>query len=177
MRTARLTLVAASPELLAADIAGDGSLGGLLAAVVPASWPPGLWDLDAMRFFLERLRTGGEAAAGWYGWYALAHAAQDADATLVGSGGYFGPPGPGGEVEIGYSVLPEHCGRGFATEMVGALVARAFATPGVTCVRAEADDDNVASHVVLERNGFRRAGAGSEPGRLGFRREPAVPGS
>ena len=40
---------------------------------------------------------------------------------LVAAGGYFGPPA-GGSVEIGYSVIPEARERGYATELVEALV-------------------------------------------------------
>ena len=46
--------------------------------------------------------------------------------TLVGAGGYFGPPDADGTVEIGYSVLPEWQRHGYATQMTEALVNNVF---------------------------------------------------
>jgi RimJ/RimL family protein N-acetyltransferase len=168
--TERLDLVATTLAHLDAELAGAGGLSSLLGARVPPDWPPGLYDRDAMRFFHDRLTALGDAAAGWFGWYAIARATGSAPATLVGSGGYMGPPDADGTVEIGYSVVESGRRRGYATEMVRALVARAVATPGVTRVVAEARTDNPASQRVLERCGFRLEGAGrdAEHGRWRF---------
>jgi RimJ/RimL family protein N-acetyltransferase len=81
----------------------------------------------------------------------------------VACGGYFGPPSADGSVEIGYSVVPECRRQGYATEVVQALVTRAFAVPGVSRILAEADRENVGSITVLMRSGFRRMGTGREP--------------
>jgi hypothetical protein len=75
-----------------------------------------------------------------------------------------GPPLADGTVEVGYSVVPEERGRGYATEVVQALTARALAAPDVQRVVAEVHEENAASLKVMERCGFYRLGTGREPG-------------
>jgi ribosomal-protein-alanine N-acetyltransferase len=78
-----------------------------------------------MEFFLSCFENGGEASQGWYGWYAINIDPVSGERSLIGSGGYFGPPDSNGMVEIGYSVLPEWQRRGYAKEIVNALVSHA----------------------------------------------------
>ena len=61
-------------------------------------------------------------------------------------------------VEIGYGILEEHQGRGYATEAVGAVIAWALQQPGITRVEAETAPDNLASKRVLEKCGFTPSG-------------------
>jgi ribosomal-protein-alanine N-acetyltransferase len=163
IRTARLELVAARLELFEAELSGHELLGLTLGAIVPPSWPPGEYDRNAAAYFRDRLFEAGEAVAPWYAWYAICLARPDRAATLIGCGGFFGPPTPDGTVEIGYSIVPECRRLGYATEMVRALMAHAFATPEVRRILAEADVENLASITVLNRCGFRRMGSGREP--------------
>jgi RimJ/RimL family protein N-acetyltransferase len=169
IRTARMTLVAATLEHVEAELAGR--LGGLLGLDVPPGWPPGEYDRDAQDFFRERLRDEGPAAVGWYGWYALLRGDGGAPDALVGAGGYLGPPDAEGTVEIGYSILPEWEGRGLASELAVALAERALAMPTVTRVIAHTDAENAGSRAVLERAGLRPAGDGPIPGSLRYERE------
>lgn len=168
LQTARLDLVAATVEHLSAELENPQQLRTLLGSDIPPSWPPGEYDHHAMAFFHARLTEGGSAVAGWYGWYAIRQATVDHPATLVASGGYFGPPSADGTVELGYSVVPEWRGHGYATELVNALSTRAFNVPEVRRILAEANVANAASIAVLERCGFRRVGAGHEPGYVRF---------
>ena len=163
IRTVRLDLVAARLEHLAAELANLQQLGQLLGAEILASWPPGEFDRFAITYFHDRLACDGESAAPWYAWYAIRRATADVPATLIASGGYFGPPSNDGTVEIGYSVVPEWRRHGYATEMVGGLLSRLADTPGINRVLAECDVQNVASIGVLTRCGFRRIGKGHEP--------------
>jgi RimJ/RimL family protein N-acetyltransferase len=172
IHTPRLDLIAATVEHARAELEASEALGALLGAVVPPSWPPGHHDRDAMQFFLARLTEGGTPVIGWYGWYAALRAAEGRPATLVASGGYMGPPLADGTVEIGYSVVPEERGRGYATEIVRALVARALATSGVQRVVAEVHEENAASLGVMERCGFHRVGTGREPGHHRYQHLP-----
>lgn len=78
--------------------------------------------------------------------------------TLVGWGGFKGPPDAAGAVEIGYSVAPSWEGRGVATAAVGALLREAWAAPEVRCVLAHTLPERNASVRVLEKSGFVRDG-------------------
>jgi [ribosomal protein S5]-alanine N-acetyltransferase len=170
IRTARLHLVVITVQHLRVELDTPEQLGELLGVEVPASWPPGLYDRDAMVFFLERAIKGGEAAIGWYGWYAIRRATDAEPAMLVASAGYFGPPTPDGTVEIGYSVAREARRQGYATEIADALTARALGTPGVQRVAAEAHESNLGSVRALLRCGFLRVGQGREEGHSRFER-------
>lgn len=161
IRTERLELVAATLDHIEADMASPEELGRLLGAAIPPSWPPGEYDRSAMEFFHARLSESPEAI-GWYGWYAI-HRPDDGDAAVVGAGGFLGPPGPEGAVEIGYSIAPEYQARAFATELVQALKTRAFSAAEVVRVIAHTNAKNAGSIKVLERSGFTLAGSGSEP--------------
>jgi ribosomal-protein-alanine N-acetyltransferase len=170
LRTARLDLVVTTAQHLRVELETPERLGELLGAEVPAGWPPGLYDRDAMEFFLEQAMKGGEAATGWYGWYAIRRATDADAAVLVASAGYLGPPSQNGTVEIGYSVAPEARRQGYATEIVDALVARALGMPGVQRVVAEAHDSNEGSVKALLRCGFLCVGQGREEGHSRFER-------
>ncbi len=60
-----------------------------------------------------------------------------------------------GEVELGYIVLPELWGRGYATEMAHAVANHAFTVLGLGALVAFTKPDNVASRRVMEKVGFR----------------------
>ena len=167
IRTHRLDLVPATLDLLEADIESPEALGRLLGAVVPASWPPGEYDRSAMEFFRDRLSETPEAI-GWYGWYAVHRSVEPHGSVLVGCGGYLGPPGADGVAEIGYSIVPESRRLGFATELVHALVSRAFSKPEVVRVIAHTFTTNRESVRVLEKCGFSLVGPGSEPGTVRY---------
>jgi len=152
----RLDLIAATAESVRAELEAPERLAALLAVRVEAGWPPGEYDRGAQEFFLDRLVEGGASAVGWYGWYAVRRAAAPAPSVLIGAGGYFGPPGEEGTVEIGFSVMPAWRGLGYATEMAGALVGHAFSDCRIRKVIAHTAADNLASRRVLEKCGLRR---------------------
>jgi ribosomal-protein-alanine N-acetyltransferase len=164
LRTPRLDLIAATLAHVEAELDTPSRLGSLLGAEVPDGWPPGEYDRDAQEFFRDRLQSGGDEVAGWYGWYAV----RRSDARVIGAGGFMGPPTLEGEVEIGYSLLPEARGQGFATELVRALLEHALTHPEVRRVVAHTAEGNEASAAVLTRAGFSPAGPGAEPGQLRF---------
>ena len=68
--------------------------------------------------------------------------------------------------EIGYSICLNQRSKGFATAAVGALVDIALAA-GVPRLVAHVDASNLASIVVLKRNGF-DLGRSHREGKLGF---------
>ena len=59
-----------------------------------------------------------------------------------------------GIVEIGYGINPEYEGRGLTTEAVIAMTEWASGQPGVLCIEAETDPQNIASQKVLQKAGF-----------------------
>ncbi|MDG4808025.1 GNAT family N-acetyltransferase [Micromonospora sp. WMMD1120] len=76
-----------------------------------------------------------------------------------------------GEASVGYALLPEWRGRGYATRAVRLLAGWAFGATGIARVTAGTVPDNVASHRVLERVGFHSEGLqrGRLPGLAGAR--------
>ena len=74
--------------------------------------------------------------------------------TVIGDIGFTGPPGEDGSVEVGYSVIPDRRGRGYATEAARVIVDWALAQPRVRAVVANCSRENVPSIRVLERIGF-----------------------
>ncbi len=170
LRTPRLRLVPATPDLVQAELRGTEALAERLGVASPSSWPPEYYDAAATRHTLDQLVQPG--MAGWWSYYLLA------DEALVGIAGYKGPPDGSGAVELGYSLLPAHQRLGYATEAVHALVDHALRFPVVTRVIAETLPALAPSIGVLERNGFRLIGEGSERGVIRFEltREDVVEG-
>jgi RimJ/RimL family protein N-acetyltransferase len=76
------------------------------------------------------------------------------DGVVIGDCGFHGPPDEGGAVTIGFEVVPEARGQGYATEAVEALIAYAETLPGVASVHAEAPASNIAAHHVLINAGM-----------------------
>jgi RimJ/RimL family protein N-acetyltransferase len=88
----------------------------------------------------------------------LALAAVDATSgDVIGGGTLHHLDSERGIVEIGYFVLPEARGRGFATTIARLLAEHAF-TLGLERVAAYVNVGNTASERVVERAGFTREG-------------------
>jgi RimJ/RimL family protein N-acetyltransferase len=166
IRSSRLELVPATLAHLEADLKSPEALGHLLGVAVPTSWPPGEYDRSAMEFFRARLAEDPDAV-GWYGWYAI-HRQEGEESTVIGVAGYLGRPGIGGTIEVGYSIAPEFQARAYATEVVEALVIRAWTLPEVSRVIAHTQPSNVASVKVLERCGFTSVGPGGNSGEVEY---------
>ncbi len=79
--------------------------------------------------------------------------------VVVGDIGFHGPAAADGAVEIGYTVVPAWRGRGIASRACGLIVERAW-QDGAQIVIAETENGNVASQIVLLRNGFQRRSDG-----------------
>jgi ribosomal-protein-alanine N-acetyltransferase len=166
LHTARLELRPGTAAALRAELEGRAELARALGVEVPRSWPPELYDSDAVRWTLEQL--GDQEDGGQFGFHYLilrpGQPGAQESGTLIGIGGFKGPPDSDGEVELGYGVLHEYQGRGYATEAVLAWVARAFADARVSTVVGQTLASLTASIRVLERSGFQLAGAGDDPG-------------
>lgn len=160
LESPNLILVAATPELVDADLGGRESLAVALEAEVPESWPPELFSAPVRS--LSRQLLEDPAERGWSAWYLLARGGTDA--VLVGLCQFRGRPDARGSVEIAYSILRGYRNLGYATEAVGRLVRWAFGHPNVNEVTAETMPYRRQSIRIMEKNGFLPAGPGSEPG-------------
>jgi len=168
--TDRLELVAGTAQMVRAEIDDPAEAFRLLEAETPDSWPPPLNDAASMAYFLEHLERGPDYY-GWMWWYVALGERRHGQRVIVGNIGFKGLPDATGTVEIGYSILPEHQCRGYATEAVQGLVAWAFTHPTVRRVIAETFPDLTPSIRVLEKNGFRRVDEpAAEPGAIRFER-------
>ena len=163
IRTPRLLLIPATGEALSAELISPQALGDLLAVDVPPSWPPELYDADAIRWTISWLGEHPDER-GWSLYYVATASRSASDRPrLVGIAGYKGQPDAAGEVEIGYGIVPESRRQGFASEAVRALVARAFGDARVTSVIAHTLPELAASIGVLRTTGFLFDGPGNDP--------------
>jgi RimJ/RimL family protein N-acetyltransferase len=159
IKSRRLNLIAATPELIRKDIDGREFLSEALGVEIAQSWPPDLYGPQAMQFALTQL--GEVSEQGWSFWYLLTSGEAS---DLVGICGFKGRPDEAGSVEIGYSILNPYQCLGYATEAVTRLVGWAFSHHNVNEVCAETFPHLIQSIRVLEKNGFVYTGAGSETG-------------
>ena len=164
--TERLALIPATPELVRAALADKNELGAGLHAVVPSTWPPEYLDDASLHFTLDRL-AGGPGNFGWWLYFIVLKDGQQRR-TLIGSGGYKGPPSDDGVVEVGYGIVSDHRRRGYAVEATRGLIAKAFVESKVNRVIAETLPELIPSIGVLTKCGFRLIGEGSEPGVIRF---------
>ncbi len=95
-------------------------------------------------------------------WYAM-WMIEQADGTHVGDLCFKGLAA-GRNPEIGYGILEEYRGQGYATEAVKLALRWAFMHSEIHAVEAEADPDNTASQRVLMKCGFRLNGETGEEG-------------
>ena len=158
--SARLRLVAATPELVGQDLQGQSELASVIEAEVPPNWPPDLYDRPAMQYAARQLADPGQT--GWSFWYMIDRLSEPP--VVIGICGFKGRPDAQGRVEIGYSVLSQFRNQGFASEATARLVSWAFGHGRVREVSAETLPHLVPSIRVLEKNGFALRGKGSERG-------------
>jgi len=112
-------------------------------------------DVGAVGGFLRATVTHGEQRP--FGYYRITRLA---DGRAIGGLGFKGPP-DGGDVEIGYGLVPSARRQGYAAEAVVALL-RVPAEHGIVRAIANTTPDNIASQRTLIRAGFRLVSIDSE---------------
>lgn len=148
VHTERLELWPLPPAAAAALPEGRDEAARIIGARLSPDWPgPDLLDVLPMQ-------SGASDAHARFGVWVVVHRKAG---SVIGDIGFFGPPNDR-TVEIGYSIVPEHRRRGYATEAARALIAWARGQAGVDTVLARCNDDNQPSIRTLERLGFARAG-------------------
>jgi len=160
--THRLDLIFGTIQLLNAELDGPVTLQRDLEVEVPQNWPPDLYDRKALEWSANYLKENPDSL-GWGQWYLILRNGEEGRKALAGIGGFKGKPSPDGTVEIGYSVLSQFQRKGLAGEAAGGLVKWAFSHPEVKRVIAETYPELIPSIRVMEKNGFRFIGDGSEP--------------
>lgn len=126
-------------------------LEALLDVRVPAEWP----SFPDSIFAFEGILIENPEWDAWGTWLVI----HEDDRTLVGEGGYAGPPDANGHVEIGYAIIPDYRRRGLATEFALALTKRAFDDARVRAVTAGTEKsgaDATASMAITAKLGMRR---------------------
>lgn len=148
------------PEL---DALGAGDVAGLAARLgveVPADWVDGVRRLAAFRarqirehpddapWLLRAIVLRGEGAAG---------------GRVIGYLNFHSAPDAVGMAEIGYTLMPDARGHGYAIEAVRAAFDWATRVHGVRRFRASVAPDNERSLHLIAKLGFRRAGEQWDP--------------
>ncbi|MCC6168811.1 MAG: GNAT family N-acetyltransferase [Caldilineaceae bacterium] len=82
----------------------------------------------------------------------------DDDDRMIGTCGVYAWDRENRHVDIGYHILYEHWGQGYATEATRALLGWCFANLDVHRIQADCTDGNIASERVLLKCGFRLEG-------------------
>jgi RimJ/RimL family protein N-acetyltransferase len=159
--TPRLLLIPATVESLRGELSSNADLGRVIGAEIPPTWPPELYDADAINWVINALESG-KSTADWSLYY-FTRLNADRKPTLVGAGGYKGDPDETGTVEVGYAILPEFQRQGLAREAVSGMLEFAFSEPRVRRVIAHTLTDLAASRGLLEKAGFTFVGLGNDP--------------
>jgi [ribosomal protein S5]-alanine N-acetyltransferase len=157
--TAHLRLISYAPEHLLALIEGETQYAQSFGIPAAAGLRAFLVSDAVSPAWLERLRAS-SVADPWLHGFAVVHPEIN---SVIGSIGFKGPPDDGRMVEIGYGIVPDFQGRGYATEAARACVAFAFDYPQVSLVRAHTLPTPSASTRVLTKCGFQRIGEVVDP--------------
>lgn len=119
----------------------------------------GVRDLASARHYLEQGPLASYAAHG-FGMWRLALRADD---TPIGMVGLLKRPFLE-DIDVGYALLPEFCGAGYALEAAGAAVAHARETLGAGRLVAIVSPGNEPSIRLLRKLGFADGGTVRMPG-------------
>lgn len=154
LETARLVLVTLLAAEIEALIAEDGDRAGESAGVVfPAGWPNDRDARDGLSWHLRALQSDPDQRA----WRIRVIVERESN-RVIGSINLKGPPSDEGDVEIGWGLIEEARGRGYAFEAASAVMAWASRQPGVTSISTTVPDDNERSQRLAARLGLVRRG-------------------
>jgi RimJ/RimL family protein N-acetyltransferase len=155
IRSERLDLPLLSLDQLDRLAAGDGaSVGADLHAILPIPWLDEVRWLAGMR--AQQLRLQPDDAP----WLLRPILLRTADGGLqaIGYLNFHAGPDERGMVEVGYTLLPEARGQGYAIEAVRAAFDWATSVHGIHRFRASVAPDNARSLNLITKLGFRQIG-------------------
>lgn len=114
-----------------------------------------LGNAAAMRYWSTLPHTDIEQTREWLGAMIEAPPEESDDFIVELGGRVIGKAGCWRLPEVGYILHPDHWGKGYAGEALGAAIAHVFASYPVAALEADVDPRNTASLRLLERLGFR----------------------
>lgn len=152
IETKRLALIALLPDeveaLMTRDLKRVAQLTGLrFPAEDPNQGVEYGWHLRAMR------SDSGEIP------WRIRLIVERSSNRAVGSINLKGPPSTTGDVEIGWGLILNSRGKGFATEAAAAVIRWVMQQEGVKSISATIPDDNLASQRLAHRLGLHRTNA------------------
>lgn len=155
IRSERLELPLLSLEQLDRLAAGDAAgVGAELGTILSADWLAGVRWLAAMR--AQQLRLHPTDGPWLLRPILLRH--DDGSSSAVGYLNFHAGPDERGMVEVGYTLLPEARGQGYAIEAVRAAFEWATRVHGIRHFRAAVAPDNERSLNLIAKIGFRQTG-------------------
>ena len=159
IRSERLELPLFSREQLRQLLDGDtAGVGEQLDARVPQAW------LRGHRWLIElRLRQIDEHPEDEAWLLRPIIAIDGGERRVVGGINFHGAPDERGTPEVGYSLLPDERGKGYATEAVRAVFDWARREHGIRRFRASVAPDNERSLNLIGKLGFRKVGEQWDP--------------
>lgn len=164
--TARLFLIAITPEMLLSEKNGDGRLGELIQCVIPENWPLTDWEPHVYDFLLKQLAEHPDQL-GWPRY--VGFVPPGGKRTLIGSVGAFTKAADPSVCEIGYGILAPYEDRGFATEAARALIEFVRANERIESVIAHTFPSLAGSIRVMQKCGMVFDGDGEEAGTIRYR--------
>src|SRR5437879_4214329 len=159
IRSERLELVSISPDFIDALFAERRrDVEETAALKLPDGWPDA-HDRGFLNFRLRQMRERPEIQE----WFVYAVVLPEGERPMIGHAGFHGPPGVNAvkaadAVEVGYSVFEPYRRRGYATEVVRALIDWASAEHGIRHFVASISPENEPSLALVRRLGFRHTG-------------------
>ena len=159
----RLELIALSPDFLKASMNGDlETASRLIGLDVPTEWLEAKWLME-MRLIKMRENSVLEP------WLLRAIGLRETK-IMIGFIGFHTLPGTEylnsyapGSVEFGYTIFPDHRGKGYASEAAEALMDWATREHGVTRFVVSISPMNEPSLRIAKKFGFRKVGTFTDP--------------
>ena len=148
IQTERLLLTVLVPEDIEALIARDFER---FAALTGFRFPPENPDVGDLVWHLKAIQADDRHLP----WRMRVIVGRSSN-TVVGSINLKGPPNAAGDVEIGWGLIEDVRGMGYATEASAGVIKWARSQPGVTSISATIPDDNYPSQRLAKRLGLTR---------------------
>ncbi len=147
--TKRLCLFPATAKLYLLELHDRPVFASTIGAHVPEEWPPDQITSEVIEDFVGRIHARERKI---WSFYWLLRRKVPENPVLIGHGGFLAHRN--GTLEIGYSLLTNYQGRGYATEAVRSMVQWASSSLKKDSIIAYTYPHLKASIRVLEKNGF-----------------------